>query len=485
MYDAIIVGQDLSSLVAALTASRRGLKTVLVNEGNQEAEYRESGYIFPIDPTPLSGFGQEQIILRLLRQLHLSPDEAPQLLLMDPAFQVILPGHRVDLFHDRDQLISDIIREFPQHEKEIRRFYSAVSKNATLIERWISEDGAEKLNAFRRLIRGMLRITTALAGRTSLIIRGNGDLCALRSVIKAQITMLSYLDINCIPFPISAAYLLTLPTRGVFYPVGGRNTWLNWLRKGFTDAGGELIDGCSIMRIDTRPDINIDLESSGVSTTIRGKKLIVSAQWEKLNLLLFQQKIFRRLVNRLDFYRPYAHPFCLHMGIHEEGIPEKITPYSVVVPDENKPAQDQNLLFLEMSLPGDTYRAPEGRRAVSVTVYLKDSPLVLDDLELKVIANTIINSLDWFLPFLRESIDYINIEKSIALARQSQEIINKKYHVRKRSIIAMKILSPKTPLSNVLLTGGILRAGLGFEGEILSGMDAASLVEKEVQSHGK
>jgi phytoene dehydrogenase-like protein len=483
MYDAIIIGRDLSSLVAALTASRRGLKTVLVNEGNQEAEYREAGYIFPIDPTPLSGFGQEQIILRLLTELHLLPDEAPQLLLMDPAFQVILPGHRVDLFHDRDQLINDITREFPQHEREIRRFYHAVSKNGALIERWISEDGAGKFGGFGRLIRGMLRFTTAMATRSSLIIRRNGNTCALRRVIEAQIALLSSLDINGFPFPLSAAYLLTLPTRGVFYPVGGRNALLNWLRKGFTDTGGELIDGCSIMRIDTRPDIHIDLENLGASTTIRGKKLIVSTQWEKLNLLLFQQKIFRRLVNRLDCNRPHAHPFCLHMGIHAEGIPEKITPYAVVVPNENKPAWDQNLLFLEISMPGDTYRAPEGRRAISVTVYLKESPLVLDDLELKVIAKAIIDSLDWFLPFLRESIDYINIERSIALARQSQEIINKKYPVRKRSIIAMNTFSPKTPLPNVLLTGGILRAGLGFEGEILSGMDAASLVEKEIQSH--
>ena len=43
----------------------------------------------------------------------------------------------------------------------------------------------------------------------------------------------------------------------------------------------------------------------------------------------------------------------------------------------------------------------------------------------------------------------------------------------------MNTLSPETPLRNVLLTGGVLRAGLGFEGEILSGMDAALLAGKE------
>ncbi|MHB8908320.1 MAG: phytoene desaturase family protein [Syntrophales bacterium] len=480
MYDAIIIGQDLSALVAALTASRRGLKTVLVNDGDLKNGYQEAGYSFPIDPTPILGAGQEKTIFRLLRERDILPDDAPPLILMDPAFQVILPGHRVDLFHDREQLIRDLIREFPLEVQEIRRFYHAVSKNGELMERWISEDASGPRHGFGRLISQIVRYTQALTSRPSLTIRGNRNFSALRSIMDAQIALLSYLDITGFPFPISVAYLLTSPTRGLFYSAGGRNAWSDWLRKGFRDAGGELIDGCSIMRIDTKPDINVDLECSGTSKTIRGKKLIVSAQWEKLNLLLFQEKIFRRLVNRLESDRPHAHPFSLHMGIREGGIPEKMSPYAVVVPDEKKTARGLNLLFFEMSLPGDTRRAPEGKRAASVTVYLQDSPLVLDDSKLKAIAKTIIDSLDWFLPFLRESIDHIDVERSIAVARHSQEIVNKKYPVGKRSIIAMSNLSPRTPLRNVFLTGGIIRAGLGFEGEILSGMDAASLAEKEL-----
>jgi hypothetical protein len=42
----------------------------------------------------------------------------------------------------------------------------------------------------------------------------------------------------------------------------------------------------------------------------------------------------------------------------------------------------------------------------------------------------------------------------------------------------MSTLSPRTRIPNVLLTGGILRAGLGFEGEIIAGMDAAFRAEQ-------
>ena len=110
--------------------------------------------------------------------------------------------------------------------------------------------------------------------------------------------------------------------------------------------------------------------------------------------------------------------------------------------------------------------------------------MMLTDLELSGVAKAMIDSLEGLLPFLRESIDYVNIEKSISLARHCQEIVNQKYHTPKGLIIGINTLSPITPLPNVFLTGGILRAGLGFEGEILAGMDAAFLAGKEMKNHG-
>jgi hypothetical protein len=109
---------------------------------------------------------------------------------------------------------------------------------------------------------------------------------------------------------------------------------------------------------------------------------------------------------------------------------------------------------------------------------------MLTDPELSGVAKAIIDSLEGLLPFLRENIDYVNIEKSISWARRSQEVINQKYRTRKGTITGITTLSPVTPLSNVFLTGGILRAGLGFEGEILAGMDAALLALGEVKTDG-
>ena len=484
MHDTIIIGRDLSSLVAALSSSRHGLKTVLITEGGQEAEHREAGYAFPIDPTPLSGFGEDQTVLHFLKELHLEPDEAPKPLLMNPAIQVILSSHRIDLFHDREKLILDMIREFPQNEQEIRRFYHSVDKAGAFIECWIGEDHAGHWRGLGKILRGLLRLPAAIAGQFSLILQGRGNSRAFRRVIEAQLAILSHLYNNGALFPLSAAYLLSLPQRGVYYPLGGRIAWINWLSKRFTDAGGILMDDCSVMRIDTKPEIAIDIANAGASTTLRGKRLIVSAQWEKLKPLLMQQKIFRRLVQRLGSLHPITYPFCLHLGVRAGGLPERLAPYAVWVRDETKPVTEQNLVFIETSCPGERERAPKGRRALCATVFLKNSPMMLTDLELSGVAKSIIDSLEGLLPFLRESIDYVNIEKSISLARRCQEIVNQKYHSPKGLIIGMNTLSPITPLPNVFLTGGILRAGLGFEGEILAGMDAAFWAGREMKNHG-
>ena len=125
------------------------------------------------------------------------------------------------------------------------------------------------------------------------------------------------------------------------------------------------------------------------------------------------------------------YPFCLHLGVYAGRLPEKLAPCAVVVGDETNTTTFQSPVFISSSHADDTEHAPEGRRAITATVFLKESPLVLADLELKRIANSIIDTLEGFLPFLRESIDFVNIEKSIELSRRSQEIVCQKYPPRK------------------------------------------------------
>jgi phytoene dehydrogenase-like protein len=146
---------------------------------------------------------------------------------------------------------------------------------------------------------------------------------------------------------------------------------------------------------------------------------------------------------------------------------------------------DKDLIYLEISAAGDTKRAPNGKRALSATVFLKESSLVLNDEVLKEISKAVFQSLETFLPFLQENLDFLNIDNSIELSRKNQEVVNQKYCMSSCPFFGMSSISNKTHIRNIYMTGGILHAGLGFEGEIISGINAAnSIIEKEGKEHG-
>jgi phytoene dehydrogenase-like protein len=484
MYDTLIIGRDLSSLTAAVTSIRQGRKTALIMEGDPEMAHQEGGYLFPFDPRPFSGLADQQLVSRFLHNPS-SPianerDPSP----MNPAFQVILPSHRVDMFPNQEQLTGDLIREFPDQKREINRFYRAVAKAARLIERQLGEDAAGDPVDGKMFLYRLARFPEELAAHSSLVLPEGGKAMAFRRIIQAQLKFLSHLTLDDDRLPLSAAYLLSLPSRGLFYLRGEVNAWISRLRRAFTDHGGIVCEGCSVIRIETKPEVIVDLEMAGSSSTLHGRKLIISALWEKQDLLLPERKNFFRRFRFFDSIRPTGYPFYLHMGVRAEGLPEKMATYAVVVRDGDGVVTDRDLVFLETSLPGETERAPDGRRAITATVFLADSPLRLSDQKLKEAATNIIDSLEGFLPFLRENIDYLHVDKSIAISRRYQEMANRKYRTPKRPFWGTTTLSPKTRIPNVLLTGAILRAGLGFEGEIIAGIDAALRAGREVQHHG-
>ena len=473
MYDTLIIGRDLSSLVAALTCVREGRKTILIMEEHPDCVYQEAGYTFPSDARPLRILADRQLFSTLIQSLLPDDYDVVQDVMLNPAFQVILPGHRVDLFSDREKLIGDLVREFPEQEKEIKRFYRTVEKTGNLFKELITKEETSPLGGTERLLSRIAHFPAALSSHISLTLPKEERWDGFRRILQAQLHFLSHMELDGPPLPLFAAYLLSLPMNGFFYPPGGMNAWKEHLRREFTDHGGILRHGCSIIRIETEPKIAVDLKCEESPLTLYGRKLIVSAQWDKLGLLLPARKVLSGPRWRNASIRSVGYPFCLHMGVHEGGLPEMMAADCVVLRDENGPLTSRDLVFLHLSPVGDTDYAPQGCRALSATIYLADSPLHLSDQDLKKEAMGIIDLLETFLPFLRESIDYLRVDQSIFYSRKDQEILSRKYYTPKRLFFGMRTFSPHTRLRDVLLTGSILRAGLGFEGEILAGMNAA------------
>jgi len=474
MYDTIVIGNDLSSLIAALLSSRYGKETVLLFEGDVPDSYSESGYTFNIDPFPWSGFGPKQIFLQLFAELDISLVDKSSIFQLNPALQVILPKHRIDLYNVKDSLVREMEREFSGNVKKIRKLYATVSKNCDLVNRLVGENSFIRPRSVKEFFRFVKNIPIFIRNKLILSrrLKGIQDVASLKRISEAELLLLSNLCTDG-THPLSAAYILSQPWEGLFYHIGGKHTLINAFRKKFMSYGGTFINNVSIMRLNTEGKIDIDIDAGDHLSTISGKNLIVSTKWEKFRLMLLSDGKFSRLARKLESIEAVYHPFTLHIGVLDRGIPEKMAEYVIVIGDENKPVMDNNLVFLEVSLPGDTGCAPEGKRAISTSVFLKESPLRLSNDDLKRISEEIFESLKGFLPFLKENLDFINIERSIEISRKYQEIINQKFKINGNPLLGISLLPNRTPDENVFITGGMLLAGLGFKGEIISGMNAA------------
>jgi phytoene dehydrogenase-like protein len=483
MYDTIVIGNDVSSLVAATLMAHHGGKTVLLSEGDNQYVYTESGYTFPIDPFPLTGFGPEQICTRLFSSLGAQCEEIPDPRLQKPCFQIILPNHRIDFFNDKERLLKEMQREFAVHGEDIRRMYISVSKIYDFFEQWIRKNPYFYPCNYKELITCMKNIPGLIKERLQLskslqAIKKNPS---LYRVFEAQMAVFSnYVHGSQIHSNLLTAYIFSFPFRGIYYHANSKESLMRSLRSMFIKSGGHWINNCSVNNVSMRKEINVDIDSYDRMSTIRGRYLITSTKWEKFSALLLNNRKFRRLKRKLKSLQPLYYPFTLHMGVYEKCIPEMMASYSVILGNHDNAKLYNNIVFLESSFCGETERAPSGKRALSVSVFLKESPLTMSDVELTDISTSIFQSLDAFLPFLKENIDYINVGKSIEIAKKYQGLVNLKYSMDTASFFGLHNISHKTPVHNVFITGGMLLAGLGFEGEILSGVNAAkAVIEQE------
>jgi phytoene dehydrogenase-like protein len=487
MYDNLIIGSDLSALVTALASNQFGLKTVLVTERDPDDTYTEEGYTFPADPLPLAGIAEAAFKQgRRYLDLPLFPDEPFFTSLTHPCFQVLSRTFRLDIFQDREATIIEMIREFPEQEKVIRDFYRSLGSVGGRFADWLAKhDNPLSTEYARNKLHLLRRFPFFIADYLALQRRRNNLSHSFNGVLDAQQAVFSSFDCSDHPLPLSAAYALTLPWRGIFYPRGGRSAWMGVLYRQFESAGGVLIKNCEVIRLETDSGIIADLNTAGAPLNLRSHCLVVSTQWEKIDHLLLGQKRLRRLKQRIKAIPCAGYPFSLHMGVREAGLPEGLAPYAVLARDIRKPAREGNLLFLETSLPADKERAPVGRRAMTATVFLTESPLILGDDELRDVIRDIFSSLEALLPFLRENLDFLHMERSIDFSRSIQEVAQRKYTPGKGTFLGLKTFAPKTPLPHVFLTGGLLRPGLGFEGEIRSGVEAAGLVRDALQRQSR
>jgi phytoene dehydrogenase-like protein len=396
---------------------------------------------------------------------------------LNPALQIVHPRHRLELFLEKEELLWDFSREFPEKKSEIGGLYQRALKDNSFLDGILSEyispvprSFGDSMKIRMARMEAMVTREVLFASRFSRALPKNSS---PRNLLETAFFLLSNLQITD-TIPLVVARLLLLPLRGIYYLQGGKQIFVRCLEERFESLGGDLLRGGDVADIRPGAKVEMRLRQGGRETTIVGKRLLMSTKSAGWRVLLAQDRRFRGLQSSLDDPAGTLYPFTIHLGIHEKGIPERMSEYAVVISDGQGLPQGHPV-FLELSAAGDRDLAPPGRRSLSVTVLLDRPPAELEDGALEAVSRSLLTSLRNFLPFLEDNIDLARIPDSVLLNRRRAPVLSPKYRFKKMPELGIFAKTGRTPLKNILMTGGRMLPGLGFEGEVLSGIQAARL----------
>ena len=470
MYDTLVLGNDPGSLVAAVTLANRGRKTLLIT-GDAPQSYTASGYTFDIDPFPWTGFNRGHAFRQFVSHLGIPQDDLPQ----NPMLQIIFPDHRVELRGTAQWDSKEVAREFPGSASEINSFYNSLTRCGSFVSGLIDK-------GFHLRASTLKEYTRRLACAPSIAIRKRAFAThlnkirqspSLNKMLDAQVLLLSHLDPRAVS-PFACARILGDAMQGLTFYGEGKDVMVKRLLTKFEADGGD-IEKRPFSTFETERVIKVGIKTdSGTVPTVYGRNLIISTCSEEFVSLIENTKQLSSLKKRYGKIRPSLHPFTLYLGVDDRCIPEQMESYVSVIAEETGPIAEGNMLFLETSEEGNALRAPEGKRAITITAFLSQPPSESTHADLEKTAKIMLKNLEVFLPFLKDNIEYFNLSDSITMSREHRGIPGPRYHT-KNPFTGMALLDNRTPLKNVFLTGNLVSPGLGFEGEIFSGIHAAQL----------
>jgi phytoene dehydrogenase-like protein len=468
MYGLIVIGDDLSSYIAAAAASSKGIKTALFTENGTGSVSLIGDLAFDADSTPLTGLGENQVCTSLLKDSGIHPETV----LLNPAYQIILPEHRLDFFSNKEELVTELMREFPDLAPDIKSFYDASVTLSARVEKWISEHPFIRPESFKdylnyikltpywvKSIYFSLKLKKMMLQNASFKIVMEAERALLSCKTGSQNSLFSH-------------FRYCTPLRGAYNFSQGKQDFFTYLIKIIETKGGVHLNHYEVLAIKKGKLIEVTCQDKkGDAFKVEADNLIVSTKWQNMRLIIDRRKKF----GFGDFIRPAKisrYPFTLHLGVNPRCIPEKMARHVAVISDVDKDIYDNNLIILESG--AQEFKSGASKIPLSATVYLPDDEKIWSKENLNQTALSMIERLEYFIPFLADNIEFIDIQDSIELSQKQRNVVNPRYRIRNSFLTRLASKNNKTKFGNIYLTGASLLADIGFEGEIISGLNAAS-----------
>jgi phytoene dehydrogenase-like protein len=132
-YDVVVLGAGIGALSAAALLARRSWRVLVLGQGHHAATYSFDGlplarrsFNFLASASPAWG--------RVIVELAQSQTFRRRVMPFDPAFQVLSPGRRLEVFSDEGLFGREVDREFPGIRRVVDELYAELGRTGTLAD---------------------------------------------------------------------------------------------------------------------------------------------------------------------------------------------------------------------------------------------------------------------------------------------------------------------------------------------------------------
>jgi hypothetical protein len=485
-YDAVLVGLDLQTLLAGALLAKRGFRVLLIGQGQPWPSYEVHGVRFPRAPFALLGH-ESPALSRVFSELALKPLIQRRTRPLSPAFQVVLPGHRVDFSRDERALSRELAREFPLARRFVDELWQVASDTGARIDGLVERDLMWPPEGFFER-----REFARASADTPFATRSDGEQVEppplLRSEIDAARPLANILE-SCIraldtsarapDFSPRALRLLSSLLGAAELDEGGLSGLFELLIESIRSHNGSLrmserVDGLTLKRGAVQ-----SLHLFPSDEEIGCNQLLWGLPVARLGALLSDRSLLDGLFEDTGEPRPAYTRFTLNLLLRAEAIPEGMARRVLLLADEP--------LWVQ------TERTADGSSAIltaEARLSLRDQG---DKPNLVGQRERMLSSLLALSPFLREHLELMDsphdglpIEDVRAgssfmirdASRRGPDTMETVYAFPRTRVQGAAALTVRTPIKRLLLCNSQVVPGLGLEGLFLTAWSAARAVTR-------
>jgi phytoene dehydrogenase-like protein len=483
LFDVTVLGANLSGLVASALLVKRGFNVLVVDLENERREVKKGGYTLRRFPSLFLGFGPKQVYADILGELGIPVLEKKRFALAEPAYQIVLPNNRIDVFQGRDELFGILRREFPDQATRMMSFYNDIDRYASAIRNFMAQDVIYPPTGIREGMRARHAAKQVMSANKEKVNVDYSEFLAsfemsrsATAFIDAQVQLLSPI------FPDSAtlyyaSYLLGWTDKGIFKAVGGVKALEDICKERIASYRGSFHHSSGIEAIDFGKITGIKFPE--VKENIKTKYILYTGNPEEF-FGQFAPKSFKgNLKNMMQIPEPSCHTFTLYLGIDDQVVPVGMEENVILIKDPEAELLNANMIFLRLSDADDSGFAPPGKRLLSATMKVQPGAEELTAAEVQKLAGSATESIHQLMPFLEDFLDFVAVEESFALY-QAERRDTFQPTVDPSDWFGVGLLPNRTPQKQVFYTGPGVMPGLGIEGEGYAALQVANILSKQL-----